>query len=690
MTPMTMTPPGLRGARDRPRQRRSWVLLAVSLVLAALLPAPAPAAAVVAADVKEARAAYDRALDRVEVLGERSGVLDERAQQAAVDAEELRRTVQDEEVGGVLAAVGDLLTPGRSQLERAADAALEAQRAQQSAAKARGALADAVAEAEQARLAWERALDRKGKLETMRAARLAAATASQQAEFRPGYEVWNHQQDLRNRAALRRWQSYLAALGDAGVVPPRAAQLLDPDRLEDRFNLLRDGQGRPVVGVAEIDPARRPPLVVLPAETIRAVSEAFSRVGLPDDATPVGAEAYACGGLAAQAWSATSIAVPADSVRQWQQLRSVPRAQLQVGDLVVLGDRRSGLERTGVYVGRGSMIAVDPSDGMAAVESLPKRQVHGVKRAPLPSSRTYPTPPAPACGAPADEITSPGEEVDADGALALRGGTAPFLLPVPAGSYRLSAAFGAAGHLWSSGQHSGQDFAAPVGTPVYAAADGVAVVETPSWAGNLIRLDHGGGVETWYAHLSSVSVNHGERVTAGEPIGTVGSEGNSTGPHLHFELRLDGSPVDPMRVLAPAAPLSATARYDNGEIPASALCTGTPDGLGLLRCDAAVAFRLMSVAYEAEMGSPLCVTDTYRSRTGQEELYRTKPGLAAVPGTSNHGWGVAVDLCGGVERFGTPEHEWLLARGEAFGWHHPDWAAEGGNRPEPWHFEYAS
>jgi murein DD-endopeptidase MepM/ murein hydrolase activator NlpD len=117
------------------------------------------------------------------------------------------------------------------------------------------------------------------------------------------------------------------------------------------------------------------------------------------------------------------------------------------------------------------------------------------------------------------------------------------------GSYRMSAHFGKEGSLWSSGRHTGQDFSAPVGTPVYAMRGGVVTAETPSWAGNLIRIDHGGGFESWYAHLSTVSVRSGQTVSAGDPIGAVGSEGNSTGPHLHFEVRKDGVPMDPMSLL---------------------------------------------------------------------------------------------------------------------------------------------
>jgi LAS superfamily LD-carboxypeptidase LdcB len=62
--------------------------------------------------------------------------------------------------------------------------------------------------------------------------------------------------------------------------------------------------------------------------------------------------------------------------------------------------------------------------------------------------------------------------------------------------------------------------------------------------------------------------------------------------------------------------------------------------------------------------------------------------MAAVPGTSNHGWGRAVDLCGGIESFGTPQHDWLVANAPRFGWVHPSWAEVTGSRPEPWHFEF--
>lgn len=99
--------------------------------------------------------------------------------------------------------------------------------------------------------------------------------------------------------------------------------------------------------------------------------------------------------------------------------------------------------------------------------------------------------------------------------------------------------------------HSGADFRADPGTPVLAAGDGV-VVFAKRWAGygNVVFVDHGGGVITRYAHMRKIETKVGAAVTAGTRIGQVGSTGRTTGPHLHFEVRLDGRPVDPNTALA--------------------------------------------------------------------------------------------------------------------------------------------
>ena len=123
-----------------------------------------------------------------------------------------------------------------------------------------------------------------------------------------------------------------------------------------------------------------------------------------------------------------------------------------------------------------------------------------------------------------------------------------WLLPV-AGPYRLTARFGEIGTRWVSGSHTGLDFAAPKGTPVVAAA-GSRVVQAGRAGpyGNLVVIDHG-GVTTHYAHLSSVHVAADDEVGTGHQVGTVGATGNATGPHLHFEVRLNGVAQDPASVV---------------------------------------------------------------------------------------------------------------------------------------------
>ena len=133
-----------------------------------------------------------------------------------------------------------------------------------------------------------------------------------------------------------------------------------------------------------------------------------------------------------------------------------------------------------------------------------------------------------------------------------------------------------------------------------------------------------------------------------------------------------------------------TANYPNGRFPASALCPlyAAPDE-GLRR-DAAIAFNAMSLAYEQQTGSPLCVTDAYRTFPEQVAIKLERPGLAATPGRSQHGLGLAVDLCGGVQSFAAPAHLWMQQHAPLYGWFHPAWAEPTGVLPEPWHWEFAS
>jgi hypothetical protein len=138
----------------------------------------------------------------------------------------------------------------------------------------------------------------------------------------------------------------------------------------------------------------------------------------------------------------------------------------------------------------------------------------------------------------------------------------------------------------------------------------------------------------------------------------------------------------------PSVQPGAWGGHENGRIPAAELCPLAGAKGQLLRCDAAAAYGRLAVAYRARFATPLCITDSYRPLETQQSAAERKPDLAAKPGTSNHGWALAVDLCGGVNDFGTRQHRWMLANAGRFGWRQPAWAAKGASRPEPWHWEF--
>ena len=118
----------------------------------------------------------------------------------------------------------------------------------------------------------------------------------------------------------------------------------------------------------------------------------------------------------------------------------------------------------------------------------------------------------------------------------------------PVSSVSLGEPFGASGASWSSGQHTGQDFDGDTGDAVRAVTSGVVIfAESFGRRGIVVQLRHKGGIETWYCHLSKVDVAVGDTVTTGQLIGRVGTTGNTTGSHLHFELHTSPKvAVDPM------------------------------------------------------------------------------------------------------------------------------------------------
>ena len=149
--------------------------------------------------------------------------------------------------------------------------------------------------------------------------------------------------------------------------------------------------------------------------------------------------------------------------------------------------------------------------------------------------------------------------------------------------------------------------------------------------------------------------------------------------------------IDGAYALRPVAECvgGTTTGYPNGRIPTTALCPLWGTAGQILRADAAAAFNEMSRAYAQQFGAPICVTDSYRDYPSQVAVAAAKPTLAAFPGSSNHGWGVATDLCDGIESYSSPQHQWMVANSMAYGYFLPGWAQAGGSKPEPWHWEFA-
>ena len=127
-------------------------------------------------------------------------------------------------------------------------------------------------------------------------------------------------------------------------------------------------------------------------------------------------------------------------------------------------------------------------------------------------------------------------------------------------------------------RHMGIDLAGPIGTPIYATADGL-VSESAynnGGYGNLIKLDHGRGVETRYGHLSAMLVSAGQRVARGQLIGRMGSTGRSTGSHLHYEVRIEGKAVNPIPFMKSTDYLLAMKKSGGGVSMDSHVALGGP------------------------------------------------------------------------------------------------------------------
>ena len=180
-------------------------------------------------------------------------------------------------------------------------------------------------------------------------------------------------------------------------------------------------------------------------------------------------------------------------------------------------------------------------ESAAIAETLRRRQAEAAAAAARAATSTTTTPPAaatPSGGSPATTATTPAAApAKAPGRLLTPVPGAPITSPY---GYRIHPIYG------TSRLHTGIDYGASEGTPIRASADGVVV--SASWYGgygNATIIDHGGGIATLNGHQSSMSVSAGQKVTQGQTIGRVGCTGDCTGPHVHFEVRVNGDPVNP-------------------------------------------------------------------------------------------------------------------------------------------------
>jgi len=369
------------------------------------------------------------------------------------------------------------------------------------------------------------------------------------------------EQKKRNARTAKSWRQYLNRLDKAGVTPPHASSLVDPKNLPGGLRPVKGAKGKLQPGVAEVS-VKGKRLLVLPKETIEAVSAAIDALGkpyVPRDHGE-GPTAYSCDGLVRKVFGDAGLEQPSSARRQYMVGKPVSVRDIRPGDLVFVGPAKYGVQHVGIALDERTMVAADGRLASVAVTDIPgKGTLLGVTRPSL------------------------GE-----------------------GAARKAPQRGKNELTWRCG-----------------------------------------GVEL--------------------PLSVAGS------------LSADGGSSD--------RAAGAWGGYPNGLIPPSALCSV---GIGnhALRCDAAQAFVAMSREHARQTGRPLCITDSYRTFQQQVDLYRRKPSLAAVPGTSNHGWALAIDMCGGVESFSKPGYRWMAKHGPAFGWVNPQWARPGGGREEPWHWEY--
>ncbi|MEU2201655.1 M15 family metallopeptidase [Isoptericola sp. NPDC019482] len=166
-----------------------------------------------------------------------------------------------------------------------------------------------------------------------------------------------------------------------------------------------------------------------------------------------------------------------------------------------------------------------------------------------------------------------------------------------------------------------------------------------------------------------------------EPKPEPPSDTGATGADASAGEEADGAAAGPLA----GCDVEVGTGFANGQVPSDQLCAPW-EGAQEIRADAARSLAALNEAYTARFGESMCLADGYRSYDQQVATKAAKGYLAAQPGYSNHGWGLAVDLC--AETYAGERWDWLAEQAQDSGWDNPDWARPGGSKYEPWHWEF--
>lgn len=128
--------------------------------------------------------------------------------------------------------------------------------------------------------------------------------------------------------------------------------------------------------------------------------------------------------------------------------------------------------------------------------------------------------------------------------------------------------------------------------------------------------------------------------------------------------------------------------YDNGKIDVKELCPAPWQKEESLRCDAMDNLGALNTEFKKAFGADISITDSYRDYDEQVATKKAKGNLAAKPGTSKHGWALALDLGSNINSYTSKQHQWMRDNAGKYGWILPEWAQQNGSKPEPWHWEY--